>query len=136
MLPRALALTGLVLMGCFSKGDDSAADDPAKLDGDGDGLTDAEEAALGTDPDNPDSDGDSFDDGEEVAYGTDPNDLWDRPYEGGWDIDFGCRDSITGTGDEVGEIAFDFEGYTQHSDLLSLYDFCDHTVLLVASQFG
>jgi hypothetical protein len=42
-------------------------------DSDGDGLSDAEEAALGTDPFNPDSDGDGLRDGEEVLiYGTNP----------------------------------------------------------------
>ena len=41
-------------------------------DTDGDNLTDAEEADLGTDPDNPDSDGDGLKDGAEVNNGTDP----------------------------------------------------------------
>ncbi|HUF60986.1 MAG TPA: LamG-like jellyroll fold domain-containing protein [Verrucomicrobiales bacterium] len=43
-----------------------------EIDSDGDGLTDAEEAALGTDPNNPDSDGDGTPDGVEVAAATDP----------------------------------------------------------------
>ena len=43
-------------------------------DSDGDGLTDAEEADLGTDPNNPDSDWDALSDGEEVADGSDPLD--------------------------------------------------------------
>ena len=42
------------------------------VDSDGDGLTDAEEEALGTDPNNPDSDGDGILDGDEVTLGTDP----------------------------------------------------------------
>ncbi len=43
------------------------------VDTDGDGLTDAEELALGTDPRNPDTDGDGLTDGEEVkTYKTDP----------------------------------------------------------------
>jgi hypothetical protein len=43
------------------------------VDTDDDGLTDGEEAGLGTDPNDPDSDGDSIDDGDEVGtYGTDP----------------------------------------------------------------
>lgn len=42
-------------------------------DSDGDGLSDAREAELGTDPSNPDSDGDGINDGDEVALGTDPN---------------------------------------------------------------
>ncbi len=43
------------------------------IDSDGDGLTDKEEAAIGTDPFNPDTDGDGLSDGEEVhKYHTDP----------------------------------------------------------------
>ncbi len=43
------------------------------LDSDGDGLSDEEEARLGTDPNNPDTDGDGLLDGEEVyEYETDP----------------------------------------------------------------
>ena len=41
-------------------------------DTDGDGLTDAEELALGSDPLDADSDGDGVDDSTEVAAGTDP----------------------------------------------------------------
>ena len=43
------------------------------LDSDGDGLSDEEEARLGTDPERPDTDGDGLSDNEEVrTYGTDP----------------------------------------------------------------
>lgn len=43
------------------------------VDSDGDGLTDAEEKALGTDPKNPDTDGDGLSDGDEVhIWHTDP----------------------------------------------------------------
>jgi thiol-disulfide isomerase/thioredoxin len=41
-------------------------------DTDGDGLTDSEEAALGTNPDLADTDGDGISDGDEAAVGTDP----------------------------------------------------------------
>jgi YD repeat-containing protein len=41
-------------------------------DPDGDGLTNAQEIALGTDPLNPDTDGDGSPDGLEVALGSDP----------------------------------------------------------------
>ncbi|HPQ94677.1 MAG: hypothetical protein KDI44_04100 [Thiothrix sp.] len=45
----------------------------AGLDSDGDGLSDAEEASLGTDPNNPDTDGDGLPDGLEVdSYHTSP----------------------------------------------------------------
>ena len=44
-----------------------------ELDSDGDGLTDTQEADIGTDPFNPDTDGDGLSDGEEVnLYRTDP----------------------------------------------------------------
>jgi hypothetical protein len=42
-------------------------------DADGDGLSNAEEAVLGTNPNNPDSDGDGINDGDEVnTHGTNP----------------------------------------------------------------
>jgi len=44
-------------------------------DSDGDGLSDEDEAKLGTDPNNPDTEGDGLFDGEEVKeYKTDPLD--------------------------------------------------------------
>jgi hypothetical protein len=46
----------------------------ANLDSDGDGLTDDEEATLGTDPNDADSDDDGLNDGDEVnVHGSDPN---------------------------------------------------------------
>ncbi|MCP4384766.1 MAG: CSLREA domain-containing protein, partial [Hyphomicrobiales bacterium] len=41
-------------------------------DSDGDGITDSDEATLGTDPSNPDTDGDGLADGLEVEFMTDP----------------------------------------------------------------
>ncbi|MEZ4810462.1 MAG: gliding motility-associated C-terminal domain-containing protein [Allomuricauda sp.] len=43
------------------------------VDTDGDGLTDGEEADLGTNPNNPDTDGDGLTDGEEVLVVDDPS---------------------------------------------------------------
>ena len=45
-----------------------------KLDDDNDGLSNSQEAALGTDSSNSDSDGDNVGDGIEVGTGTDPTD--------------------------------------------------------------
>ena len=53
------------LVSNFSVAGDSALD---QVDSDNDGLTDAEELALGTDPLNPDTDGDGFSDGVEVRF--------------------------------------------------------------------
>lgn len=44
----------------------------ATCDQDNDGLTNQEEAAIGTDPTNPDTDGDGINDGTEVNNGTNP----------------------------------------------------------------
>ena len=41
-------------------------------DSDGDGISDAEEAELGTNPNEEDSDGDGYTDGEELDQGFDP----------------------------------------------------------------
>ena len=60
---------------------DPADDDPTDCvepdDCDGDGLTNDEEAEIGTDPNNADTDGGGVDDGTEVANGTDPLDPTD-----------------------------------------------------------
>lgn len=46
---------------------------PVQVDADGDGLTNQDEAKIGTDPNNPDSDGDGLSDGQEVGvYQTNP----------------------------------------------------------------
>ena len=51
------------------------ADVNTAIDSDGDGLSDDEEALIGTEPGNPDTDGDGLLDGEEInTYGTDPVD--------------------------------------------------------------
>lgn len=56
----------VVVAGCASPSDTPAADS------DGDGISDADEATLGTDPGQADSDGDGVNDGSEVEAGTDP----------------------------------------------------------------
>jgi hypothetical protein len=58
----------------------NASDDYGMKDNDGDGLTNDEEAALGTDPNDPDSDytsNNGVNDGTEVKFGTDPLDYTD-----------------------------------------------------------
>lgn len=103
-------------------------------DADGDGLTDAEEASLGTSPSEADSDGDGWDDGVEVSGNTDPLASDDHPYTGGWAIG-ACRDSIQPTGNGIGQVTGDFGLLDQHGDTLRLHDFCDREVLLVSAAF-
>ena len=61
-------------------------DDDEVIDSDGDGLTDAEEADLGTDPQDDDSDDDGYGDGEEHDAGTNPNQAYSHPYTGGYNV--------------------------------------------------
>jgi len=103
-------------------------------DSDGDGLSDMEEAIMGTDPDNADTDGDGFDDGEEVEANSDPKNGNHFPYLGGWAIG-DCWDDIEETGTEVGDIAEQFELIDQHGQMLRLHDFCDRTILLSSATF-
>ncbi|GEM_PF-1580071 len=60
----------------------TSVEDPT--DTDNDGLTDVQEAELGTDPKNPDSDGDGYLDAHEHTEGTDPLDAESRIYIGNW----------------------------------------------------
>ena len=71
LLVSFLLLGGVTLQyGC---GTSEEAVQTEAVDTDGDGLTDAQEADLGTDPNSADTDGDGLSDGAEVnQYGTDP----------------------------------------------------------------
>jgi len=111
--------------------DDDTAIDP-DLDSDGDGVTDVVELEWGGDPYDPDSDGDGWDDGEELDLGTNPLDSSSYPQEGTWGID-SCAGSITGQGNNVGQVADNFTLTDQNGDDLQLHDFCGRAVLLVAS---
>ena len=73
---RKIVITTLLSVGLAGCSGNSSGIDENKdteidenLDSDGDGLTDAEEAELGTDPDLADSDGDGIDD----SCDADPN---------------------------------------------------------------
>lgn len=105
---------------------DSGADD------DGDGLTNGEEAALGSDPNNPDTDGDGYDDGEEVEGNTDPVSASDHPYQGGWPI-ADCRYDVLVTGNGLGQSTSNFALTDQYGETLQLHDFCDRAIILVGS---
>ena len=126
-----VAAVGVVSLACAGIGatpTDSAAGTGA-ADLDGDGLSDADEAELGTNPEQADSDGDGTDDGEEVDAGTDPLDADDQPYEGGWPHD-GCRGDLASEGREVGDVSTDLALIDQYGESVSLSSFCDHVVFL------
>ena len=84
------------------------------LDSDSDGLTDFEEAVLGSDPNNPDSDGDGLSDGAEVnTHGTDPldDDSDDDGLSDGDEVNVYSTDPTDGDSDDDGvtdgdEVAF------------------------------
>lgn len=61
---RAPSLAGLALLALVA----------CSADADGDGLSNKEEADLGTDPESADSDADGLDDGAEIEFGSDPLD--------------------------------------------------------------
>jgi thiol-disulfide isomerase/thioredoxin len=71
--------------------------DPDEADTDGDGLSDREETIVTTDPLVADTDGDGYSDGDEIADGSNPLNEWSHTYEGGYN--FGTR---TGTPDATG----------------------------------
>ena len=119
-----------ILVGCTTP---AAVDIP--LDSDADGLLDTEEVDLGTDPTNPDSDGDTYEDGYELTSYTDPTDASDHPYAGGWEIG-ACRHDLTGTGNNVGNIAYQFELVDQHDEVVRLHDFCDREIIIISGAMS
>lgn len=118
-----LALTALVACGEIDGNNgnnndgNNGTDDPAvEVDTDGDGLTDAEEADLGTNPELADSDGDLFDDLVEVDAGTDPTICWEVPE--GWP---NCTqqsewDGYSGTGWSIGDQMKPWGGWDQYGE--------------------
>ena len=124
ILPASILLSGCVV-----------AKTSIAIDQDQDGLMSNVEADIGTDPAVRDSDGDGVDDGIEHDQGTNPLDPNEKPYIGGWSIDKACRDTITGVGNEVGDITTDIEAPNQFGELVSMYDFCSRAILLTSGAF-
>jgi len=104
-------------------------------DSDGDGLTDKEEAELGTNPNLTDTDGDGYSDMVEVDSHTDPTDQSDHPYAGGWPID-ACRNDLVGSGVEEGDVIDNLTVTDQFGEELKLHDFCNHVVLIAHAGFS
>ncbi|MCP4915803.1 MAG: TlpA family protein disulfide reductase [Proteobacteria bacterium] len=120
LLTLSLGLAGLVACTGATPGDNNNGNgdsDPVEdldVDSDGDGLTDAEEADLGTDPDSSDSDMDGWDDLEEVDAGSDPNVCWDVVE--GWPDCTGQSqaDGYSGEGWQVGQTQKSWGGVDQY----------------------
>lgn len=143
-----VAATGLVFaLGCTGLTGESEEDDGGGLfgdiddendaedeDADNDGLTDSEEADLGTDPDESDSDGDGADDGEEVDQNTDPTDEDSVPFEGGWPVS-ACNGEIDGEGWDEGDVSDDWTMPDQFGQDVNLHAFCDNVVYVVFAAF-
>jgi len=135
-----LALLLLPIAGCDQYGRDGRGgpggrgDESSQADSDGDGLSDDEEEDLGTDPEDTDTDGDGWEDEDEVDASTNPLDGGDHPYEQGWPID-SCRNNISPTGSQIGQITDNFELLSQTGEMVRLHDFCDRAVFLITAAF-
>jgi thiol-disulfide isomerase/thioredoxin len=101
--------------------------DPGVADSDGDGLSDYGELGLGTDPTVGDTDGDGISDGEEFQL-SDPNDMYSWP-PGIWG-DFSGDAMITNGGYTVGQQMQDFVAVDQFGNEVSLHQFYGMVVLL------
>ena len=129
MLARIFVLSALI--GCTDSVSDTGLN--AESDQDGDGLTDQQEADLGTDPNNVDSDGDGFADGDEVSAETDPTDPFSWAYGGDVWPDFSDEAEAAGlAGDAyaIGEVVPDVMAIDQYGNEVSLYQFYGMVVLL------
>ncbi|MEL6346151.1 MAG: redoxin domain-containing protein [Myxococcota bacterium] len=106
--------------------------DPNKVDTDEDGLTDNVEFELDTDPTAADTDGDGYSDSIEVAFETDPKDVDSVVYLGGWPVD-DCYDRLEPTGNAIGDVTDDFSLMDQYGETVQLHHFCGHAVLLISA---
>jgi hypothetical protein len=107
-------------------GDD---DDAVDRDTDGDGLTDAFEAEIGTDPNNPDTDGDGFDDGEEHLNYFFADDPTDYPYEGGY-FRGPIPESVAGQGWNEGQVSLNWTGRDRFGQDLQLHRFYGSVIVV------
>lgn len=106
--------------GDTGQGTDESEPDP-NLDTDEDGITDLDEAELGTDPELADTDGDGVDDNDEIECGSLPTDPEDECYECGWkQKDPG---NLVSTGADIGDVMDDASFPDQCGDWIRLWDF-------------
>jgi len=136
MFLPAVALIALVACGKDSDGDgltdkDEAdlGTDPNAADSDNDGVSDSDEVHMGADPLNPDSDGDGYTDGDEVANASNPLDENSGIYHGGWPFN-ADKDSMTDPGWDghasVGAQLPRFKWVDQFGEEVDIYDYAGH----------
>lgn len=130
-------------------GEDGSSEVDPNLDSDEDGLTDAEEAELGTDPDAADSDEDGFSDADEVEAGTNPTWEYSHVFESGDYLIGDCPDKPdtsvagpSGTGSygssswdayQEGDVLDNFKAYDRWEQEVTPYSFCGNYTLVVLS---
>jgi len=110
-----VAATALGLVGCVDSDGDGLTNseeaelgtDPDSADTDGDGISDGEEVEMGINPLSTDSDGDGYLDQDEIAEGSDPADEDDGIFEGGYPFNAeieDCDDEFGGSADVGDEL--------------------------------
>jgi hypothetical protein len=155
-----VALPGMFL-GCSPSNDNKHHHQAAPADADGDGLSDADEAAFGTDPALADTDGDglldidefnlgtdgtlidtdsdTYSDFDEFTVGTDPLDPESRIYIGYWPYN-ASKDSIKDPGWDGGHRSGDtlprFAWTDQFGDTVDIYDFAHQGKYVVLDLSG
>jgi len=105
--------------------------DPGEPDADMDGLSDEEEAELGTDPNKADTDDDTYWDSWELNEGTDPLDPNSRIYVGYWPY-YPDKDELEqgdwSTASHSLGSQFPRDSFLdQHGDEIEIYDFANYT---------
>ena len=131
-----------LLTACFDSDKDGLTDaeeaemgtDPEKSDSDGDGLDDLFEHENGLNPTSIDSDGDGCADGKEQDAGSDATDASDTSYKGNWpcnpDIEEMTDPGWSGTAD-VGSIVPRYVATDQNDEMVDLYDFAGENFILL-----
>jgi hypothetical protein len=95
--------------------------DPALLDSDADTISDCDEIALGTNPTLADTDADGASDSQETACVSDPLDGAEKCYACGWKHN--DPGNLVATGSMPGNIIGDMQVIDQCQETVSLWDF-------------
>lgn len=130
LLPLLL-LAPLSFLACSDSDDEE--DEQVSDDIDGDGLSNDEEAALGTDPESADSDGDGWSDKEEADLGTDPLDPFSWEYGTERWPDFSDEAEAAGVSSDVWdrtEVFPNFATTDQYGGDIELYDFYGYVIMI------